>query len=95
MIVVGVFSIILFFKVWGMANDVRKLRNFFLGENQPSEDEQSEPEPKQNFTPGQRVFVKSVNKEAVFVGPTNNGLFLVKFYGGSSMNTELSNLTKL
>lgn len=98
MIIVGVFYIILFFKVWGMTNDVRELKNFFLGENQPSEDEQSEPSelaPKQSFMPGQRVFVKSVKKEAVFVGSTNNGFFLVKFDDDSSLITDLGNLAKL
>lgn len=97
-IIVGVFYIILFFKIWGMTNNVRELRNFFLGENQSPEDEQSEPSelaPKQSFMPGQRVFVKSVKKEAVFVGSTNNGFFLVKFDDGSSLNTDLDNLAKL
>lgn len=32
LVIVAVLSIILFFKVWGMCNDVRKLTNHFCGE---------------------------------------------------------------
>lgn len=89
--IVGVFNIILFFKLWGMTSDVRKLRDFFLDGHNPSNDETIERERKPSFTPGQRVFVKSEKKEAVFVGMVN-GLCLVKFDDGTSLNTVSQNL---
>lgn len=36
MLIFGVLQIILFFKIWGMTNDVRELRNFIVSRNFPS-----------------------------------------------------------
>ena len=35
LIVFGILNLILFFKLWGMTNDVRELKNHFLQDNSP------------------------------------------------------------
>ena len=89
-LVFGVLQIILFFKIWGMTNDVKKLTNFFLY-SQKEHIEVGEKEINCNFgdsekeydknldkiTPNDKVIRISDNKEMI-VDSIENGKFFCK-----------------
>lgn len=67
----GFLSIVLFFKVWGMCNDVRKIRKHFVSGF-----------PTHRFQKGDRVYVNSLNEETVIEEDYGNRV-KVKFGNGS------------
>ncbi len=81
----GVLQIILFFKLWGMTNDVRALKKHFMPEEKNEK-------PKYAYNLGSKVFVNSLSKEAI-ISKKDGDKVEVKLYGGSVAETYLSDLT--
>lgn len=79
-ITVAVLNIILFFKVWGMTNDVAALRKKFAPEYFPENKIKETQNDIQNFAIGERVNSKSLNKTGV-VENFYNGIYKVNIEG--------------
>lgn len=78
--VIAVLNIILFFKVWGMTNDVAALRKKFAPEYFPEKKIKETQNYIQNFAIGERVNSKSLNKTGV-VENFYNGIYRVNIEG--------------
>ena len=94
----SILCLILFFKVWGMTNDVRDIRDHLL-HSQVLEQNIASPEPQDfsELTPGTKVIHKDLNKVLIIDSLNNNGkAALCKDENGKIVATyHLNNLKKL
>ena len=90
-IIFGILNIILFFKVWGMCNDVNRLADHFCG---------SEYSPKYNFSSVDLVDGKDARKAMITelkdISIKARGIFIEDYEAqyGVNPNTEIANIIK-
>ena len=77
LLVFGVLQIILFFKVWGMTNDVRKISIHFCGVNKPNESATSPDSELPRFGPGEIVVYKENGMKLMIVQYNGSGMYRV------------------
>lgn len=84
-IIGGILGIILFFKVWGMTNDVRALRQHFIPETTATAPD---------YKAGMQIYINSLNEKATIV-EVNTSTVKVKLASGKTTETDLSDLTPI
>lgn len=92
-VVWGILSIILFFKVWGMCNDVAKLTNYIMNKDKemPNNDiYQEEPNEEgiselNGFKVGDLVVLKSTGKQMRVTSIQPNGTYECRTNGGANL----------
>ena len=75
--VFGVLQIILFFKLWGMTNDVRLLRKHFIDESQVNINSNAQ------YKNGDTIYCKSLKEKGVIKG-YDGEKYIVEFSDGGS-----------
>lgn len=88
LLIIGVLQIILFFKLWGMCNDVAALRKKFAPELELPERKPYK------FDLGMKVVVNSLNREGVIISKDSK-MIKVKLSDDKTTETYPSDLTPI
>lgn len=88
LLIIGILQVILMFKLWGMCNDVRKMRKYFIPEERLSSQQSYD------YKVGMKVHVNSLNTEAV-ITKMGSSMAHVKIANGGTTETYLSDLTPI
>lgn len=91
--VFGVLQIILFFKLWGMTNDVRLLRKHFIDENQVNINSDAVNSDVQ-YQNGNTIYCKSLKEEGVIKG-YDGEKYTVEFSDGGSAEIYPCDITPI
>lgn len=99
LIVFGILWLILFFKLWGATNDIRKIRNEICTTPQPQEDKLTALEGRKpatsthlGFNVGDRVTTKDTPDRVLYIDRINNvGEFVCKTTDGEIAGTFKEN----